>query len=229
MNGELRIVSDVPSAFARLVSDSFSASCSLSADAPFRIAASGGSSGAACFRALSRADLDFSKVELYFVDERCVEVDSPDSNQFAIGQALGEHRDRLRGFFPMSCAEGPKPYADRLQMAGRLDIVQLGLGPDGHTASMFPGSVDLELPSEQLTATTTDPSGKNAHERMTLTYSGIALGEVVVICVIGEARAPVVRAIVDGENYPASRVTAAKLIWLIDDAAASLLEGEAHD
>jgi 6-phosphogluconolactonase/glucosamine-6-phosphate isomerase/deaminase len=62
---------------------------------------------------------------------------------------------------------------------------------------------------------------------MTLTYSGIALGELVVITVIGKARAEVVRKIADGEDYPASRVHATKLIWLVDTAAAALLEGEA--
>jgi 6-phosphogluconolactonase len=225
MEGEIRVVNDVPGAFADLVTAAFHDGEASRFDTPFRLVASGGNSGAACFGAVSSSDMDFSKIELYFADERCVEPTTPDSNQFAIARALGAQRERLAGFFPMSCDDGASLYEQRLREVGHLDLIQLGLGPDGHTASLFPLSSALDLPSDRLVAINADPSGNNVHDRMTLTYGAIAMGSIVVVTVIGQARAQVLREIVDGADYPASRLHAAHLIWLIDRAAATRLEG----
>ena len=226
MDGELRIVDDVPLAFSTLVLAAYASSAPMRGGRPFRLVASGGSSGAACFGAVATSGLELSDVELYFADERCVDATTPESNQFAIEAVLGAARERLAGFFPMSCVDGASRYEQRLKDAGRLDLIQLGLGPDGHTASLFPKSRALDLPADQLVAINTDPSGTNVHDRMTLTYGGIELGALVIVTVIGSARAKVVRAIVDGADYPASRLHAARVIWLVDTAAASLLEGD---
>lgn len=225
MEGEIRVVNDVPGAFRDLVASAYHSSASSRGTTPFRLGASGGNSGAACFGGLQSVHFDLSDVELYFVDERCVDEASPESNQFAIAQALGASFARLAAFYPMSCADGPAAYAQRLRAAGHLDLIQLGLGPDGHTASLFPNSPALDLPGDQLVVVSTDPSGNNVHDRITLTYAGISLASVVVVTVIGGARARVLREIVDGADYPASRLHAAELIWLVDAAAATLLEG----
>jgi 6-phosphogluconolactonase len=129
----------------------------------------------------------------------------------------------------MACVAGADAYDRLLRQAGRLDAVQLGLGPDGHTASIFPGSVAFDVDDSRLVMKNVDPSGRNEHDRLTLTYAGIRLAPLVVFTVIGAARADVVAKIAAGEDLPASRVSAERVVWLIDTAAGSLLDGVAHE
>jgi 6-phosphogluconolactonase len=229
MNGEIRVVDDVPAAYAALIEEAFLAGANARGSQPFRLAASGGNSGAASFRALIASQLDFSKVDLYFVDERCVDPSSEDSNQHALVEILGDTLTTLAGFHAMSCEAGAEAYEQELRAAGTLDAVQLGLGPDGHTASIFPGSAALEVNDSRLVVKNVDPSGRNEHDRLTLTYAGIHLAPLVIFCVIGAARADVVAKIAAGEDLPASRVSADRVIWLIDTAAGSLLSGVPHE
>jgi 6-phosphogluconolactonase len=98
--------------------------------------------------------------------------------------------------------------------------VHLGLGPDGHTASLFPGSEALDADPGRLVVFNEDPSGANPHRRMTLTYSGIARSRLVVVTVSGSSKQAALQAIVDGEDLPASRVTADRVVWIVDSAAA---------
>jgi 6-phosphogluconolactonase len=224
MNGEIRVVDDVPGAFTELIEAAFTGSAGDRGSRPFRLAASGGNSGAACFRSLVQSPvIGFSELELFFVDERCVEVTSPDSNQRDIGEVFGDKLSALAGFHPMSCEAGPASYEQLLRGAGGLDAIQLGLGPDGHTASIFPGSAALDVDDGRLVVGNVDPSGRNEHDRLSLTYAGIGLAPLVVFAVIGEARADVVARIAAGEDLPASRVRAKRVVWLIDTAAGSKL------
>jgi 6-phosphogluconolactonase len=226
MNGEIRVVDDVPAAFTALIEQAFLDTASSRGSRPFRLAASGGNSGAASFTALSRSSVvSFSELDIYFVDERCVEASSPDSNQRAIAEVFGDKLATLAGFHPMSCAAGASSYDQLLRDAGGLDAIQLGLGPDGHTASIFPGSAALTVDDGRLVVTNVDSSGRNEHDRLSLTYAGIALAPLVVFAVIGEARADVVAKIAAGEDLPASRVAAERVVWLIDTAAGSQLSG----
>jgi 6-phosphogluconolactonase/glucosamine-6-phosphate isomerase/deaminase len=226
MNGEMRVVNDVAAAYAALIEEAFLAGAKARGSRPFRLAASGGNSGAASFRGLMKSEIvDFSEVDLYFVDERCVDPTSDDSNQHEIAEILGDKRATLAGFHPMSCEAGAEAYDQLLREAGELDAVQLGLGPDGHTASIFPGSAALEVNDSRLVVKNVDPSGRNEHDRLTLTYAGIRLAPLVVFCVIGAARADVVAKIAAGEDLPASRVVADRVVWLIETAAGSLLTG----
>lgn len=227
MNGEVRVVPDVPEAFTAIVEEVFA---DRSPGTRFRIGASGGASGKACFSELARSDrIDFSSTELYFVDERCVDPESPDANQYVIAGAFGDRRRELAGFFPMSCANGPRVYEAKLRAAGRLDVIQLGLGPDGHTASLFPGSPGLLVNDGRLVVTNHDILGSNDFDRMTLTFAGIELAPVVVITVIGAARAGVVGRIARGEDLPAALVRAERLIWLVDEPAATMLDHKPGD
>jgi 6-phosphogluconolactonase/glucosamine-6-phosphate isomerase/deaminase len=226
MNGEIRVVDDVPAAFTALMEATFLASANSRGAKPFRLAASGGNSGAASFTALTKSSVvNFSELDLYFVDERCVDPSSEDSNQRAIGEVFGDKLATLAGFHAMSCDVGAEAYDQLLRDAGGLDAVQLGLGPDGHTASIFPGSAALEVDDARLVVSNVDPSGRNAHDRLTLTYAGIRLAPLVVFTVIGEARADVVAKIAAGEDLPAARVAADRVVWLIDTAAGLKLGG----
>lgn len=217
--GELRVVDDVPARFAELVTDELK-------DQPaggFRLGCSGGASGVACFSRLAAADLGWARITCYFADERCVDPDSPDANQKVIGDALGSRKSELAGFFPMSCSEGPGAYAIRLRAAGGFDLLQLGIGPDGHTASLFPGAEGPPPGSGELVIANSDPSGHNPYPRMSLTYEAINLASLVVITAIGADKATVLREVALGADLPVAKVRAKRVIWLVDKEAAQLM------
>ena len=202
--GEVRVVDDVPEVFAELVSSTLKARGAL---ATFRLGCSAGSSGEHCFARLAQEDLEWERVAAYFVDERCVDPNSPDSNQKVIGDALGRRKSQLAGFYPMSCTKGPAVYEALLREAGGFDLVQLGVGPDGHTASLFPGATGPAIGSDTLVITNADPNGRNPYPRMTLTYPAIATAAVVVITAIGADKAPILSGIDRGADFPVARCT----------------------
>jgi 6-phosphogluconolactonase len=98
-----------------------------------------------------------------------------------------------------------------------LDVVHLGLGPDGHTASLFPGSSTLDE-RERLVA----PAGDDAHPhpRVTFTFPAIARFRLAVFTVEGAAKADAFARVLAGDDLPAGRVSAARVVWLVDHTAA---------
>jgi 6-phosphogluconolactonase/glucosamine-6-phosphate isomerase/deaminase len=123
--------------------------------------------------------------------------------------------------YPMRCAEGPDPYQLRIGELGKLDLVHLGMGPDGHTASLFPRSSALDADPGRLVVMNEDPLGHNKLPRMTLTFAGIARARLVVFTVAGEDKRDAFRRVHEGDpTAPASRVTADRVVWLVDRAAA---------
>ena len=127
--------------------------------------------------------------------------------------------------YPMRCEEGPDPYQLRVGELGHFDLVHLGLGPDGHTASLFPGSAALDADPGRLVVMNDDPLGHNPHRRMTLTYAGIARARLVVVTVAGESKREALARVVAGDDVPASRIAAEQVVWLADPAAAGDLAG----
>lgn len=215
MNGEVRVVEDVPQAYATLVAEAFLAR----RNSPFVLCTSGGSSGRAVLGAAAAStSIDWGKVALCFVDERCVAPDSADANQQNAREALGDAWARLAGVYPMSCEAGAEAYEAELRSLGPIDLCQLGMGPDGHTASLFPNSTALSAPPGRLVVPNVDPSGVNAHPRLTLTYEAISGARLVVITVTGDNKAAALAAIEAGADLPAARVRAPRLVWLIDAA-----------
>lgn len=211
----LHLVADVPAAFAALARDAQDRTAGR-----LRFATSGGGSGRACMDALVAAGIDWRGIELFQVDERCVPADSPDSNARSLSEALGAHRGELGAFHEMDCAAGAEAYEALLLDAGGLDLVQLGVGPDGHTASLFPGSAGLGAGAGHLVVENHDPSGHNAHPRLTLTFAALASAGLVVVTVFGESKHDVLRRLVAGEDLPAQRLVGANVTWLVDRAAA---------
>ncbi len=219
MNGELVVVEDVPTAFAERVVYAFHGRV----DEEFSLAVSGGETARACYEKLAFVGaemIDWWLVNIFWSDERCVPPDHPDSNQRLVRQALLEKVGAANAVYPMRCEEGPEPYQLRLGEMGRLDVVHLGMGPDGHTASLFPDSPALNADPGVLVTMNEDPSDRNHYRRMTFTYSGIARGRLVVFTVAGESKREAMQAVYDGADLPAARVTADKIIWLVDAAAA---------
>ena len=217
MKGELVVVEDVPGAFAERVVDAFQ----HRPDDDFSLALSGGDTARRCYERLGEeSSIDWWLVDVYWGDERCVPPDDPESNQLLGRQSLLERVGAARSIHPMRCEDGPDPYQLRVGELGRFDVVHLGVGPDGHTASLFPGSPGLDADPGRLVVMNNDPTGANTHPRMTLTLSGIARARLVLFTVVGEDKQPAMQRIADGEDLPAARVTADRVVWLVDPAAA---------
>ena len=219
MNGELVITDDVPGAFAAEVISAFGSR----PGEEFDLALSGGKTARACYERLAAEAaqaIDWLAVNVFWGDERCVPPDHPDSNELLGRQALLERVGTANAVYPMRCDEGIDAYQLRLGDVGQLDLVHLGLGADGHTASLFPGSRALDADPGQLVAFNEDPNGRHQHPRMTLTFSGIARARLVIFTVSGEGKREALEAIVSGRDLPASRVRAGRVLWLVDPAAA---------
>jgi 6-phosphogluconolactonase len=218
VNGELVVVDDLPGEFASRVIAAYE-------DRPgdmFNFALSGGDTARECYKRLadeSTYAIDWLSVNIYWGDERCVPPDHPDSNQLLGRQFLLERVGAANAVYPMNCDEGPDAYQLRLGEVGKLDVVHLGIGPDGHTASLFPGSDVLDADPGQLVALSQDPSGLNRHPRMTLTFSGIARSRLVVFTVGGAAKREALKAVIGGADLPAARVSADQVLWLVDREA----------
>ncbi len=219
MNGELLVVDDVAGSFAECVTEAFR----QRVGDEFSFALSGGETARRCYERLaadSIESMDWWLVDVYWGDERCVAPDHADSNERLGRQALLERVGGAQSVHPMRCEEGPDPYQLRVGELGRFDVVHLGLGSDGHTASLFPGSPGLEADPGRLVVMNEDPSGRNPHRRMTLTLSGIARARLALFTVSGEEKQEAMQRVADGDDLPAARVRADRVVWLVDPAAA---------
>ena len=218
MNGELVVVEDVAGEFAERVIECFHSR----PDENFSIALSGGDTARRCYERLAvdgAEQIDWWAVDMFWGDERCVPPDHEDSNERLAREALLERVGAANAVYPMRCDEGPDPYQLKLGELGRIDLIHLGLGADGHTASLFPGSPALDADPGRLVVLNHDPTGTHPHERMTLTYAGIARGRHVIFTVSGEEKRDAMRKVIDGADVPASRVQAERVLWLVDRAA----------
>jgi 6-phosphogluconolactonase len=211
VHGEVRTVDDVATAFAEVVAEA----------APSSIALLGGGTAEDAYRALAARDLDWSAVDVWFGDERYVPVDDPDSNEGMARAVLLDHAGP-RAIHSMTgagaTAEAAAAAYDLLVAAAPpIDVVHLGLGPDGHTASLFPGSAALGV-TDRLVVTNGDDL--HPHPRLTFTYPALARSRLVVFTVAGDDKRDAFARIRGGDDLPAARVTAERVLWLVDPAAA---------
>ena len=219
MNGELIVVDDVPGEFTERVIAAFHSR----PDEDFSIALSGGDTARRCYERLaaeSPSRIDWWMVDVYWGDERCVPPDDPESNERLGRRALLERVGAAHAVHPMRCDEGADPYQLRVGELGRFDVIHLGLGADGHTASLFPGSPALDADPGRLVVMNVDPTGVNPYPRMTLTFSGLARARLVLFTVMGEEKREAMQRVFDGDDVPAARVRAEQVVWLVDPAAA---------
>jgi 6-phosphogluconolactonase len=219
VNGEVITVDDVPGEFSERVVEAF---LNRPGDG-FSLVLSGGETARRCYERLADdgADqIDWWQVDVFWGDERCVPPGDTDSNERLGREALLERVGAANAVYPMRCDDGPDAYQQRVAQAGRLDLLHLGLGPDGHTASLFPGSTALDADPGRLVVMNEDPTGRNVHRRMTLTFSGIARARLVVVTVEGEEKREAFAAVRRGDpDIPATRIKADHLVWLVDPAA----------
>ncbi len=222
--GTLRVVDDVHVAFATEVAVAFH-----SRPRPrFSLVCSGGPTASACYKELSHVDrhrVDWELVDVYMGDERCVAPDDPEANQQLVRESLIERLGHVGSFHPMSCEAGPGPYEMLIKVAGELDLVHMGMGPDGHTASLFPGGPELQAGPEELVLLTTDPSGENPYPRMTLTLGAFSRARLMVFTIAGAEKRRALETIFKGGNLPAAQATAQEVLWLVDRAAMGDLAG----
>lgn len=235
MNGTIDIVASVPDAFANLVA----ARLAGSGARRFSLFLSGGQTARQSYERLAertapgggggggadRVRVDWKSVDVYLGDERCVPPDHEDSNHRMITAALLDAVGPIGSDHPMYRSGSPESAASAYQSEvaplDGFDLVHLGLGPDGHCASLFPGSDALAIDDPSvLVSPNRDPNTNNPHDRITLTLPGIARARTVVFTVSGPSKREPFARVVAGEDLPAARVTAREVLWLVDADAA---------
>lgn len=226
MNGTLYVVDDVAGEFAERVIEAYHSR----PNDTFSVALSGGETARRCYERLATdggTQIDWWKVDVYWGDERCVALDDPDSNYHLAREALLDRVGAANATYPMRCEEGADPYQLRVGELGRFDLIHLGLGPDGHTASLFPESAALDADPGRLVVMNDDPLANNPHRRMTLTFAGIARAHLALITVSGADKRDALARVAAGDpTAPASHVRAERVVWLADPAAAGDLTGD---
>jgi 6-phosphogluconolactonase len=198
------------------------------ARAGLEIALTGGSTPRRAYELAAQREQDWSRAGAWWGDERCVPPDDDRSNYGMAREALLDRVSqprvhRIRG--ELDPAEAAAEYARELGDT-RLDLVLLGLGPDGHVASLFPGAPTLEERKRRVVA------AEAGHEpfvpRVTLTLPLLCAGHSVLFLVTGEAKAEAARAAFTDEpstRTPGSLVRArdGDTVAILDRAAASAL------
>jgi len=232
------LVVDDPEAVARAAADRLAGWIRAAVEGRGRcvLALSGGSTPWPTLRKLASRDLPWSRVRVVQVDERLAPAGSPDRNLRALRRILVEEGPLAAPLLhpmPVDAAErhGPataaRRYARELQqLAGhppRLDVVHLGLGDDGHTASLVPG--DPALREEDADVAVTDDYG--GHRRMTLTFPALNRARRILWLVTGADKADAVSRLRRGDaEIPASRVGRARALLVCDRAAADGSSGD---
>jgi 6-phosphogluconolactonase len=203
----------------------------------FRVALSGGSTPKLVYPLLAdsprRGAVDWSRVEFFWGDERAVPPDHPESNfGVAYQMLIAQLPDVRPELIHRMQAEAPDldaaalAYEAELRLAfgasgdelPRFDLIWLGMGPDGHTASLFPGSAGLDE-AERWVIGNFAPSQQAW--RMTFTFPLIGAGRQVIVVATGADKADAFRAIRGGDTeLPAGRVGGEAVEWIVDAAAA---------
>ena len=232
-----------PAEVAKAAREEFlaTAKAAIGARDRFAVALAGGNTPKEMYESLAGAEIDWSRVHLFFGDERCVPPDHPGSNYRMVREALisrisipegnvhrvkterasparaaFEYEAEIREFFGLSPADAP-----------RFDLVLLGMGADGHTASLFPGTAAL-TERERLVVAHWVP--RLDSQRITLTMRALRAAAAVHFLVVGEDKAAAVKSVLQpapGEAALPARLvhpTSGRLVWMLDRAAAGKLE-----
>ncbi|MGH7176095.1 MAG: 6-phosphogluconolactonase [Tepidisphaeraceae bacterium] len=206
----------------------------------FTVGLSGGSTPKAMFQLLAsapyRKQVEWTKVEVFFVDERCVPPEHPESNFRMAHQTLlskvpipGDNIYRMRG--EIDPHEAAKEYGELLKDKfgdGGLDLIFLGMGDDGHTASLFPGTTAVEETKHRVVANYAEHSTTGRSWRVTMTALFINRARDIMVLVEGAEKARRISEILEGPRDPKRLPIqlidprAGKMAWLMDAAAAGM-------
>jgi len=242
---EIKVLPD-PSAVAAEAAARFvrAADEAISLSDRFTVALSGGSTPKAMHALLAaeplRSRIDWAKVQVFFGDERCVAPDHAESNYRMARETLlskvpipGDNVYRMRGEIDPN--EAAKEYGKMLKEKfgadGGLDLVLLGMGEDGHTLSLFPGTAAVNETHHRCVANYAEHSTTGKSWRITLTAPFVNRCHEVVFLVAGANKAGALSQVLEGprdpQRLPAQLIdpASARLTWLIDAAAAGMREG----
>ena len=205
----------------------------------FAVALAGGSTPKATYEVLARDyanELDWSRVHVFFGDERTVPPDHEDSNYRMAYETLLSHVPvgsvhRMRGELPPD--EAAAAYEEELRAffgqvdVPKFDLILCGLGKDGHTLSLFPETAALDVNDRWVVA---NPVLKLGTTRLTLTIPVLNASRAVTFLVAGESKARALMEVLEGDAdpraYPAKiiRAESRDLTWMVDRAAARSLK-----
>jgi 6-phosphogluconolactonase len=222
---EFRILAD-PFEAAKLVASDLA----VAAQRGGQIALSGGSTPRPAYAQAAEIEPDWSAVALWFADERCVPPDDARSNYRVVKESLLDAiaqppvMRRIHGELPPE--EAAFEY-DTIAEGLQLDVALLGIGPDGHTASLFPNAPALD--ARERAAVAAEPGFDPWVPRVTLTIPVLSSAQLVLFLVCGEEKAEAVERAFGGEpsrDVPASLVRSerGRTLAVLDRAAASRLE-----
>jgi 6-phosphogluconolactonase len=218
------------------------ASTAVSKRGAFTLALAGGSTPQRLYARLGKApfthQVPWQKVHFFWGDERCVPPEHPDSNFRMVQQTLLsrvpvpiENIHRMPGELPP--LQGAAQYESTLknffsfQALPRFDLVLLGLGEDGHTASLFPGSPALSEQERWVVAVEHTTPPPPLVSRLTLTLPVLNSARQVIFLAAGQAKAGRLRQVLQGEGHslPAGQVSPpqGQVLWLVDREAGSLV------
>lgn len=215
----------------------------------FTLALSGGSTPKKLYALLATdpafADFPWDKTQLFFGDERHVPPTDKESNYLMVSQSLlstgkvpGANLHRVPAELPDASAAAAgyevdlrKVFTDRRLAGGfpRFDAILLGMGPDGHTASLFPGSTGLEEKSKWVVANWVE---KFKTDRITFTFPVLNAARNVLLLVAGSDKTEMLHNVLieKGGIHPVERVKPAdgRKVWMLDQAAAAKLPRFVH-
>lgn len=184
------------------------------------VALPGGTTPAACLRRLATMDLPWSRIHWYLGDERCLPVGDPDRNDTLLADCLWSQADipeenchRTRA--ELGPAAAATEYSEQLSLVGHLDVVLLGMGEDGHTASLFPDNAGLSL-TEAVIPIFDSP--KPPPERVSLSIPSIQAADLRVALITGAGKAAALAQVRNDAQLPINRVGPLELF--ADQAAA---------
>ena len=192
------------------------------AEAPRTIALSGGSTPKPVYERMAGIEYPWADVDVFFGDERCVPPDHPDSNFRMANQALlSKVPARVH---PMYECDADAYERELRTVFGDVDVPSidldvLGIGDDGHTASLFPGKPALEV-TDRWVAYVPEPGMPPPHPRLTMTFPVHDAAKLAVFLVSGEGKRERLWQLMSGEDIPAARVRAERVIVVADRAAA---------
>ena len=186
------------------------AAVALQDEGRFRIVLAGGTTPRAAYAALRGADTDWSRWDIYFGDERCLPPENPERNSVMAAQAWLVHvalTPRNIHAIPaeLGAAAAARAYAETLRGVGEFDLVLLGLGEDGHTASLFPGH-DWGSAPDAPDALAVFDAPKPPPERVSLSAARLGRTRQALFLVDGESKRAAVARWRAGEDIPARSI-----------------------
>jgi 6-phosphogluconolactonase len=193
----------------------------------FHLSLAGGSTPAVIYQRLVTLDTDWSKWHIWFGDERCLPIGDPDRNDSMAKKSWLDHvpvpASNMHSIPAERGAEqAATDYSAELDKAGEFDLVLLGLGEDGHTASLFPGH-DWEKGQESVAAIPVYDAPKPPPDRVSMSAVRLSNARYVWFIVTGESKVDAMQRWRKGESIPAASISADSSLEIYTDVSQDLL------